>query len=161
MERLADLQTLVICRCRELLFFSLSSCLIIVGTTLRYKPGFIVGGEITHDCGKARGIGYFLEPLVCIALFGRKVSPQQFSDLPHKFHEPEARYRDHRCPKKKDPLRPNAAQSPKISHTSFAPISRHYPRLKLEVFSNSVLTTQACLVCFLFSYCYQIPDANQ
>lgn len=42
------------------------------GTTLRYKPGFIVGGEIVHDCGKSRGIGYFLEPLVCIAIFGKK-----------------------------------------------------------------------------------------
>ena len=45
------------------------------GTTLRYKPGFIVGGEVIHDCGKTRGIGYFLEPLVCLALFGRLVGP--------------------------------------------------------------------------------------
>jgi len=51
----------------------LDLCCKSTGTTLRYKPGFIVGGEITHDCGKSRGIGYFLEPLVCIALFGRKV----------------------------------------------------------------------------------------
>lgn len=43
------------------------------GTSLKYKPGFIVGGDITHDCGKRRGIGYFLEPLVILGLFGRKV----------------------------------------------------------------------------------------
>ena len=51
------------------------------GTTLRYKPGFIVGGDITHDCGRSRGIGYFLEPLVCIALFGKKVSLLPFANL--------------------------------------------------------------------------------
>ncbi len=45
-----------------------------VGTTLRYRPGLITGGSgLTHDCGKARGMGYFLEPLVCLALFGKKV----------------------------------------------------------------------------------------
>ncbi len=44
------------------------------GTTLRYRPGLITGGSgLTHDCGKARGMGYFLEPLVCMALFGKKV----------------------------------------------------------------------------------------
>eukprot|EP00741_Cyanophora_paradoxa_P006305 tig00000989_g6112.t1 len=42
------------------------------GTSLRYKPGFIVGGTITHDCGTARSIGYFLEALVCLAPFGKK-----------------------------------------------------------------------------------------
>ncbi len=45
------------------------------GTTLRYRPGLITGGAgLTHDCGKARGMGYFLEPLVCLALFGKKVN---------------------------------------------------------------------------------------
>ena len=45
------------------------------GTTLRYRPGLITGGAgLTHDCGRARGMGYFLEPLVCLALFGKKVS---------------------------------------------------------------------------------------
>lgn len=47
----------------------------LAGTTLRYRPGLITGGAgLTHDCGKARGIGYFLEPLVCLSLFGKKVS---------------------------------------------------------------------------------------
>ena len=44
------------------------------GTSLRYKPGLVTGGSgLTHDCGKSRSIGYFLEPLVCLALFGKKV----------------------------------------------------------------------------------------
>jgi RNA 3'-terminal phosphate cyclase-like protein len=40
---------------------------------LRYVPGVIAGGAgLEHDCGTERGIGYFLEPLVCLALFGKK-----------------------------------------------------------------------------------------
>ncbi len=44
------------------------------GTSLRYKPGFITGGGHgqEHDCGTARAIGYFLEPLALIALWGKK-----------------------------------------------------------------------------------------
>lgn len=44
------------------------------GTSLRYKPGFIAGGGlgVEHDCGTSRAIGYFLEPLVLIALWGKK-----------------------------------------------------------------------------------------
>lgn len=43
------------------------------GTSMRYKPGLISGGRaLTHDCGTARGLGYFLEPLLCLALFGKK-----------------------------------------------------------------------------------------
>ncbi len=43
------------------------------GTSLRFKPGVVVGGRnLVHDCGKARAIGYFLEPLVLLSLFGKK-----------------------------------------------------------------------------------------
>lgn len=43
------------------------------GTSLRYKPGFVTGGPgLEHDCGTARSIGYFLEPLALLALYGRK-----------------------------------------------------------------------------------------
>ncbi|GAB4814679.1 hypothetical protein N2152v2_001725 [Parachlorella kessleri] len=43
------------------------------GTSLRYKPGFIYGGAaVEHDCGTSRAIGYFLEPLACLAMFGKK-----------------------------------------------------------------------------------------
>jgi hypothetical protein len=44
------------------------------GTTLRYKPGIVTGGPgLVHDCGTSRAIGWFLEPLAVIALFGKKV----------------------------------------------------------------------------------------
>lgn len=43
------------------------------GTRLRYVPGVVLGGGgLEHDCGSARGVGYFLEPLVLLALFGKK-----------------------------------------------------------------------------------------
>lgn len=46
------------------------------GTTMRYKPGMVTGGSgYTHDCGNSRAIGWFLEPLAVIALYGKKVSP--------------------------------------------------------------------------------------
>uniref|UniRef100_A0A0C9RFU7 TSA: Wollemia nobilis Ref_Wollemi_Transcript_29431_1497 transcribed RNA sequence n=1 Tax=Wollemia nobilis TaxID=56998 RepID=A0A0C9RFU7_9CONI len=42
------------------------------GTKLRYKPGVLLGGKhLTHDCGISRSIGYFLEPLIILGLFGK------------------------------------------------------------------------------------------
>ena len=43
------------------------------GTTLKYKPGIVTGGRrISHDCGTARAIGYFLEVVIPICLFAKK-----------------------------------------------------------------------------------------
>lgn len=43
------------------------------GTKLRFKPGVLVGGkQLNHDCGLSRSIGYFLEPLIVLGLFGKK-----------------------------------------------------------------------------------------
>ncbi|PNW79091.1 hypothetical protein CHLRE_09g400367v5 [Chlamydomonas reinhardtii] len=43
------------------------------GTSLKYRPGVVVcGTALSHDCGTSRGIGYFLEPLVVLGLFGKK-----------------------------------------------------------------------------------------
>ncbi|RAL47746.1 hypothetical protein DM860_012371 [Cuscuta australis] len=43
------------------------------GTKLRYKPGIVMGGKnLTHDCGVSRSIGYFMEPLIVLGLFGKK-----------------------------------------------------------------------------------------
>lgn len=43
------------------------------GTKLKYKPGIVMGGKhLEHDCGVSRSIGYFLEPLIVLALFGKK-----------------------------------------------------------------------------------------
>lgn len=43
------------------------------GTKLRYKPGVLIGGKhLVHDCGLSRSIGYFLEPLILLGLFGKQ-----------------------------------------------------------------------------------------
>ena len=41
------------------------------GTSLRYKPGLIIGGNIIHDCGTSRAIGWFIEGLIPLVLFGK------------------------------------------------------------------------------------------
>ncbi|GBF93150.1 hypothetical protein Rsub_05881 [Raphidocelis subcapitata] len=43
------------------------------GTSLRYRPGVIIcGAGLSHECPASRSIGYFLEPLVLLALFAKK-----------------------------------------------------------------------------------------
>jgi RNA 3'-terminal phosphate cyclase-like protein len=43
------------------------------GTSMRYRPGLITGGEgLQHDCGTSRAIGYFVEPLLVLAPFAKK-----------------------------------------------------------------------------------------
>ena len=42
------------------------------GTSLRYRPGVIVGGSVEHECGTVRGVSYFLEPLLLLSLYARK-----------------------------------------------------------------------------------------
>ncbi|CAN1831947.1 Probable RNA 3'-terminal phosphate cyclase-like protein, partial [Linum perenne] len=42
-------------------------------TKFKYKPGVVMGGKrVIHDCGDSRSIGYFLEPLLVLGLFGKK-----------------------------------------------------------------------------------------
>lgn len=41
------------------------------GTRVSFRPGFIIGGNINHDCGVKRSIGYFLEPIISLAPFGK------------------------------------------------------------------------------------------
>ncbi|KAI3971270.1 hypothetical protein MKW92_007145 [Papaver armeniacum] len=45
------------------------------GTKLKYTPGVIICGnryDDGFDCGLSRSIGYFLEPLIVLGLFGKK-----------------------------------------------------------------------------------------
>jgi hypothetical protein len=52
------------------------------GTSLRYRPGIIIcGSGLVHDCGSSRSIGYFLEVLVLLALFAKRVSSSSSSTL--------------------------------------------------------------------------------
>lgn len=42
------------------------------GTTIIYKPGIIIGGQVTHNCPATKPIGYFLEPMMYLAPFSKK-----------------------------------------------------------------------------------------
>lgn len=42
------------------------------GTSLSFRPGTVMGGTVTHDCGTGREIGYFLEWIVLLAPFAKR-----------------------------------------------------------------------------------------
>ncbi|KAK4047788.1 hypothetical protein OIV83_005130 [Microbotryomycetes sp. JL201] len=42
------------------------------GTSLLFHPGTLTGGRITHTCPLERSVGWFLEPLLALAPFGKK-----------------------------------------------------------------------------------------
>jgi RNA 3'-terminal phosphate cyclase-like protein len=45
------------------------------GTSLYYRPGVLAfghPGDLVHDCGNSRSIGYFLEGIVALAPFGKR-----------------------------------------------------------------------------------------
>ncbi|BGP28211.1 hypothetical protein JCM10295v2_007198 [Rhodotorula toruloides] len=42
------------------------------GTSVLFHPGTIQHGQVTHQCPLERGVGWFLEPLLAIAPFGKK-----------------------------------------------------------------------------------------
>jgi len=39
------------------------------GTRLRFRPGVLLGGSLTHDCPTNRGLGYWIEPLLMLGPF--------------------------------------------------------------------------------------------
>ncbi|KAM0787183.1 hypothetical protein ACM66B_006429 [Microbotryomycetes sp. NB124-2] len=42
------------------------------GTSLLFHPGTLTGGRVAHTCPLERSVGWFLEPLLAIAPFGKK-----------------------------------------------------------------------------------------
>ncbi|KAI5952419.1 hypothetical protein KGF54_003286 [Candida jiufengensis] len=42
------------------------------GTTIIYRPGIIIGGELTHNCPNSKPVGYFIEPMLMLAPFSKK-----------------------------------------------------------------------------------------
>lgn len=42
------------------------------GTSLLFHPGTLAGGSFTHVCPLERSVGWFLEPLLAVAPFGKK-----------------------------------------------------------------------------------------
>ncbi|KAK6464698.1 RNA 3'-terminal phosphate cyclase/enolpyruvate transferase [Scheffersomyces coipomensis] len=41
------------------------------GTTIIFRPGIIIGGEITHNCPNTKTVGYFIEPMLYLAPFSK------------------------------------------------------------------------------------------
>jgi RNA 3'-terminal phosphate cyclase-like protein len=41
------------------------------GTVLKFKPGIITGGQISHDCGTTRSIGWFIEGIIPLVVFAK------------------------------------------------------------------------------------------
>ena len=48
------------------------TCPMFPGTTVYYQPGMLMGGYIQHDCNVQRGIGYYMEALLCLGAFTKK-----------------------------------------------------------------------------------------
>jgi RNA 3'-terminal phosphate cyclase-like protein len=51
------------------------------GTTLRFKPGVLIGGRVAHDCGLSRSIGWFIEGILPIAAFCKFPLEMTFSGI--------------------------------------------------------------------------------
>lgn len=41
------------------------------GTVVKFWPGIIMGGTLTHDCGTTRSIGWFVEGIIPVAIFAK------------------------------------------------------------------------------------------
>jgi len=39
------------------------------GTTMRFKPGIVTGGNVQHDCGTSRSIGWYIEGILPLVIF--------------------------------------------------------------------------------------------
>ncbi|CAD1812357.1 18S rRNA biogenesis protein RCL1 [Candida parapsilosis] len=42
------------------------------GTTVIYRPGIVIGGEVTHNCPHSKPMGYFILPMLMLAPFSKK-----------------------------------------------------------------------------------------
>ena len=51
------------------------------GTTLRFRPGILIGGRIVHDCGKLRSIGWFIEGIIPLCPFCKDNVNVEFSGI--------------------------------------------------------------------------------
>jgi len=51
------------------------------GTSLRYVPGVLQGGVLEHDCGLARGIGWFVEGVLPLLPFCKKATSITFTGI--------------------------------------------------------------------------------
>ena len=53
-----------------------------------YQPGMLDGGKIEHECNLQRGIGYYLEALICLAPFMRTPLDAKLLGVTHNQIDP-------------------------------------------------------------------------
>ncbi|KAK2964562.1 putative RNA 3'-terminal phosphate cyclase [Blattamonas nauphoetae] len=58
----------LLARCMEGCKYTISS----TGTTVRFSPGTLSGGEVEFECPTSRGVGYYLEVLIALAPFSKE-----------------------------------------------------------------------------------------
>ncbi|RDD45368.1 RNA 3'-terminal phosphate cyclase-like protein [Trichoplax sp. H2] len=59
------------------------------GTKLMYKPGTINGGILSHDCSSgSRSLGYYLEPILCLAPFCKTALQLTLQGITNGGHDP-------------------------------------------------------------------------
>ncbi|RYG59643.1 hypothetical protein EON64_20025, partial [archaeon] len=53
------------------------------GTVLRFSPGLLIGGSVSHDCGLSRGVGWFVEALLPLAAFCQRPLSLSLTGVTH------------------------------------------------------------------------------
>ena len=51
------------------------------GTSIKFKPGIVMGGRIDHECGSMKCIGWFIEGIIPLLIFGKERSQVTFSGV--------------------------------------------------------------------------------
>jgi RNA 3'-terminal phosphate cyclase-like protein len=51
------------------------------GTSIKFKPGIIVGGNVSHDCGNMKSIGWFIEGILPLLAFAKEMSSLQLTGI--------------------------------------------------------------------------------
>ncbi|GMM39058.1 rRNA-processing endoribonuclease [Saccharomycopsis crataegensis] len=57
------------------------------GTTVIYKPGLLIGGQLTFNCNPSRAIGYYIEYILLLAPFAKNKFSIVFKGIDSDSHE--------------------------------------------------------------------------
>ena len=58
------------------------------GTSLKFKPGIIIGGHVTHECGVSRSIGWFIEGIIPLLIFAKEAVKLSFTGITNDSLDP-------------------------------------------------------------------------
>lgn len=67
------------------------------GTEVTYKPGLLIGGEIDHDCGLDRSIGYYVELLMYLAPFCKEAINCTLKGITNDNVDPSIEFLNYSC----------------------------------------------------------------